>query len=483
MRCKRFLLVAASAVLTILAGCGGSTHNPTPQGGFTNANLNGTYAISFSGTNANGFFAVAGTLTADGNGHFTSGVLDINKAPTPVTNVPFSGTYNIRADGRGVAGLTSSAGNISLVFVLVSGGRALVTRFESSATGSGSMDLQNSSAFSATALAGTFVFNLSGVGASGGSAATVGSITTDATGTVTSGVQDLSDNGVVTTNQPISGGSVQVASNGRGTATLNTVAGARSFAFYVVDSNRLKLVETDTATALAGDGLRQTGAISNASVTGAFAFTVAGNDVAFGPFAAGGVLSSDGAGTITSGTEDRNDGGAVTTNIAVTGTYAIAANGRGTGSISNATAGTLNFVLYPTTNGVQLLETDTGLVVSGAAFPQSGTLSTASVQGNYGLNYTAVSLASGGELDAVASLNANGTGHAIGIIDINNVGSTSTGTSLTASYSADATGRGPLTLQTGLGPQNMAIYILNSNRSLFVELDGDIVAAGVIEHQ
>jgi hypothetical protein len=482
MRCKRFLLVAASTALIFLAGCGGSAHNPTPQGGFTNANLNGTYAISFSGTNTNGFFAVAGTLTADGNGHFTSGVLDINKAPAPVTNVPFSGTYNIRADGRGVAGLTSSGGNISLVFVLVSGGRALVTRFESSATGSGSMDLQNASAFSTTALAGTFVFNLSGVNASGGSAATLGSITTDTTGTVTSGVQDLSDNGVVTTNQPISG-SIQVAGNGRGTATLNTAAGTRNFAFYVVDSNRLKLVETDTLPALAGDAFRQTGAISNASVTGPFAFTVAGNDVTFGPFAAGGVLSSDGAGTITSGTEDRNDGGAVTTNIAVTGTYALAANGRGTASITNATAGTLNFVLYPTTNGVQLLETDTGLVVIGAAFPQSGTLSTASVQGNYGLNYSAVSLASGGELDAVASLNANGTGHATGIIDINNVGSTSTGTSLTASYSADATGRGPLTLQTGLGPQNMAIYILNNNRALFVELDGDIVAAGTLEHQ
>lgn len=481
MRCKRFLLTVAATALTFVAGCGGSGSNPTPRGGFTNANLNGTFAISFSGTDANGFFAVAGTLTADGNGRITSGILDMNRSSGVATNVPVSGTYNIRADGRGVAGLTSSTGNISLVFVLVSGSRALVTRFEPSATGSGAMDLQNASAFSTSALAGTFVFNLSGVGTSGAAAATIGSIAIDTTGSITGGVQDLSDNGTVSTNQAISGGSIQVGSNGRGTATLSTAPGSRSFALYVVDSNRLKLVETDTVPALAGDAFRQSGTTSNASVTGPFAFTVAGNDVSVGPFAAGGVLSSDGAGTITSGTEDRNDAGAATVNIAVSGSYSIAANGRGTGSITNATAGTFNFVLYPTTNGLQLLETDTGLVVSGAAFPQSSGLSSATVQGNYGLNYTGVSTS--GELDAVASLAANGTGHATGIIDINNVGSTSTGTTLTASYSVDATGRGPLTVQTGLGQQNMAIYVLNSGRALFVELDNNIVVAGAIEHQ
>jgi hypothetical protein len=487
MRCKRSFLILSAFLLGLfifVAGCGSSINNPKPQGGFTNASLNGAFAISFSGTDVNGFFAVAGTLTADGSGHITSGVLDLNRSTGPANNVSFSGTYTVRPDGRGVAGLASSAGNFSLVFVITSPGRALVTRFEQSATGSGSMDLQNPSAFSTAALAGTFVFNLTGLDATGNLEATVGSFTTNATGTVTTGVQDSSENGAIFTNEAISAGSIQVAANGRGTASLTTAAAPttpRNFAFYVVDANRIKLVETDTLPVWAGDAFRQSGTLSNSSFAGPFAFTVAGNDVGIGPFAGGGVLSSDGAGTISSGTEDFNEAGTASVNIGLSGTYTVGANGRGTAVINNGTTGTLNLVLYPTTNGIQLLETDTGTVVSGAAFAQSGALSSASVQGNYGLNYTGAT--TGGELDAVASLAANGSGHLAGIIDINNVGSTSSGTSLTASYSVDATGRGPLTLISGLGQQNTAIYVLNSSRALFVDLDSDLVAAGVIEHQ
>lgn len=485
MRCKRSFLVLSAfllGLLTFVSGCGSSINNPKPQGGFTNANLNGTFAISFSGTDANGFFAVVGTLTADGNGHITSGVLDLNDSQGPANNVSFSGTYTVRADGRGVAALASGAGNFSLVFVITSPGRALITRFEQSATGSGSMDLQNSSAFSTSALAGTFVFNLVGpLDATGSPESTVGSFTTDNTGSITGGVQDSSENGAIFTNEAISGTSIQVAANGRGTASLSTAAGPRNFAFYVVDANRIKLVETDSLPKLAGDAFRQSGTISNSSLAGPFAFTVAGNDVGIGPFAGGGVLTSDGAGNITTGTEDFNEAGSTSVNIGLSGTYTVSANGRGTAVINSGTTGMLNLVLYPTTNGVQLLETDTGTVVSGTAFAQSGALSSGTLQGTYGLNYTGVS--SGGELDAVASLTSNGAGHVTGIIDINNVGSTSSGTSLTASYSVDSTGRGPLTLQSGLGQQNTAVYVLNGSRALFVDLDSDLVAVGIIEHQ
>lgn len=481
MRYQRLFPVVAVSLLSFLAGCGGSTKNPTPQGGFSNASLNGTYAISFSGTDTNGFFAVAGMVSADGSGHITSGQMDINQAPNPV-NTTLTGTYNVRADGRGVAGLVTSSGTFSLVFVIVGGGnRALVTRFEQSATGSGSLDLVNPSAFSTAALAGTFVFNLSGLDSANNPEATVGSITTDSTGAVTGGVQDLSDNGTILTAQAINTGSIQVAADGRGTASITTTTGTLSFAFYVVDANRIKLVETDVLPALAGDGFRQSGTISVASFSGPFAFTVAGSDVGVGPFAAGGILSADGAGNIPSGTEDFNDAGSTTTSTAFTGTYTLDASGRGTATLSNASAGTLTLALYPSTNGVQVLETDTGLVVGGAAFPQAAGLSTGSLQGIYGLNYTAATTS--GELDSVASLSADGAGHITGIVDINNAGSTSTGTSLTASYSLDSTGRGPLTLQSFIGQQNMAIYTLSSSRAIFIELDPNAVAAGTMEIQ
>lgn len=478
---NRLVWFLAAAIGLTVAGCGGSPHNPTPQGGFTNASLNGTFAFSFSGTDSAGFFAAAGSLTADGSGRITSGVLDENKVGGVLSNVPISGTYNIRADGRGVASINSSAENFSMVFVIGSPQHVLLTRFENSATGSGSMDLQNPAAFSTAALAGTFVFNLAGVDTTANPFATVGSISTDTTGTVTGGVQDSADNGAIFVNEAISAGNIAVGTNGRGTASLTTVAGPLNFAFYVVDANRIKLVETDPSQALAGDAFRQTSPASNGDVSGPFAFTIAGSTATGGPFAAGGVFAADGAGNIPSGTEDLNDGGLVNANLGLTGVYSIAANGRGTATLSSS-GGTFTFAAYPTTNGVQLLETDTGAVVSGGAFSQTGTLSSASLQGTYGLNQTGVTV--NGPFDSVASLTATGSGHMSGIVDVNNTGVLSTGTALTVSYSVDATGRGPLTFASSiLGQQNMAVYVVNGNRALFVELDNNSVAIGELQHQ
>ena len=479
--CNRFSFVALATVLSIFsAGCGGnSTSTPTPTGGFTNASVSGTYAFSFSGNDANGFFAVAGSLTANGSGAITSGIMDINRAPSPLTNIGVTGTYNTRADGRGVATLNTTAGNFSLVFSIVNANRVLITRFEAAANGSGSMDLQNPGAFSTAALAGQFAFNLSGIDSAGNPFATVGSVITNASGTVTSGIEDSSDDGAILQAAPITAGTLTVSTNGRGTASLNTANGVLNFAFYVVDANQIKLVETDTTPVLAGDAFRQSGTFSNATLNGPFAFTISGADLTT-PFAAGGVLTSNGAGTITSGLEDVNDGGAVNTGLTLSGTYTLAANGRGTAALATG-LGTLNLAFYPTTKGIQVLEIDTGLIASGAAFQQTGSLSTASVSGNYAMNFTGVSTA--GTLDTIAEFNANGTGALSGIIDINNFGSLSTGTSLTGNYSVAANGRGPLTLNTGLGQQNLAIYAIDSSRALFVDLDTNIVTVGEIDHR
>jgi hypothetical protein len=247
-----------------------------------------------------------------------------------------------------------------------------------------------------------------------------------------------------------------------------------------VDANQIKLVETDVTPVLAGDAFRQTGTFSNATLTGPFAFTVSGADLTT-PFAAGGVLTSNGAGAITSGLEDVNDGGLVNAGLTLTGTYTLGANGRGTAALVSG-LGTVNLAFYPTTKGIQALEIDTGLIASGAIFQQTGSLSSASVSGNYAMNFTGVS--SAGALDAIAEFNANGAGALSGIIDINNFGSLSTGTSITGNYSVNSDGRGPLTFTTGpLAQQNMAIYAIDNTRSLFIDLDSNFVTVGDMEHR
>ena len=481
---KRFLVsIAATIVLTLLAGCGGggSVSFPPPQGGFTNANLSGSYAFSYTGSDAAGFLAVAGSFQADGNGHITGGTQDINSGFSIATNAAISGTYGVRADGRGSATLNSSAGTTTIDFVLVAGGHALVTRFDNNAAGSGTIDLQTASAFSNAALAGTFAFSLAGIDTVGNPMGVVGNLTSNAAGTITAGVNDSNDNGTFLASDPLTG-SIPVAASGRGTATLNTARGTLTFAFYVVDANHIKLVETDNLLVLGGEAFRQTGPFSNASVNGPFAFTVAGADIVVaGPFAAGGVITSNGAGVVTGGVEDFNDAGTVNTNVGLTGSYSMAANGRGTLTITS-TAGTFNFVIYPSSGGVLVLETDFRFVTTGTALAQqTGPFSAATFSGTYGMNFTGVTTA--GELDSIAQFTADGASRLNGIIDLNNNGVITFGQTLTGSFTVSSNGRTVMPLQTPLGTQNMAVYLVDGTRAIFVELDNNLVAAGDIRHQ
>jgi len=480
---ERFpLLLAVIAVLAVFTGCGGGSLSfPPPQGTFTNASLNGPFAFSYTGSDGRGFLAVAGSFQADGAGHITAGMQDINSGFGIFTNSPVTGTYAVRADGRGSANLNSPAGNTTIDFVIVASGHALITRFDANASGSGTIDQQTTSAFSNTALAGTFAFNLSGIDGLTNPLAVAGNLTSDNTGTITSGVDDSNDNGGVVINDPLTG-TIPVNSNGRGAATVNTVRGTLTFAFYVVDANHLKLVEVDAAPVLGGEAFRQTGPFSNASLSGPFAFTVAGADAATpGPSAMGGTVVLDGAGTVTSGSADLNDAGSVVTNIAVPGTYSMAANGRGTLTLVSGLQ-TFHFVIYPSSQGVLALETDPRFITTGTALQQQSTpFSGGSLSGNYGLNFTAISSTS--ELDAIAEFAADGASKVSGIIDLNDNGGITFGQPLSGNFSVSANGRALLNLQTPLGTQNMVMYMVNGNRALFIELNSSLVAAGDIRHQ
>ena len=72
----------------------------------SNAELNGNYAFTFDGiTGANGIsngFAGVGRFTADGAGNLANGEADTNAVGGGLTAQPFTGTYSIGADHRGV---------------------------------------------------------------------------------------------------------------------------------------------------------------------------------------------------------------------------------------------------------------------------------------------------------------------------------------------------------------------------------------------
>jgi hypothetical protein len=480
-RIALFFILFCSVSLT---GCGlfslsnifgGGGGGGSSGGTFSNSNLSGSYAFSFSGVNQNGFFAVAGSFQANGSGMITGGTIDINSGTGIFTDQAVTGTYAVSKNGQGTATLTASAGTFDIAFVIVSTQNALVIRFDTTSTGSGTIALQSSSAFSLNALAGTFAFNLAGADAPGiGKAeASAGLFIVNSSGNLTGGIQDTDDNGVVSANVALApvNLAMSIPTNGRGTLAIGT----RNFAYYVVDANHLKLIETDLAPALAGDAFRQSGT----PISGSFAFTVAGANTG-GTFVAGGIINTDGAGhVLNTSAQDVNNDGVIAENSALSGTYSVAGNGRGT---MNLNGGTINFAIYPSTGGILLLEIDSSIVASGTAFQQSGTFSNTSADGNYGMSFTGVVVGSN-EINSVAEFAADGAGNITGTVDFNNGGVLSSNLSLTGKYSISASGRGTANFTSSLGTQNVIFYVVNGTQVLFIDVDTGLAALGQVIHQ
>ncbi|HEY6253031.1 MAG TPA: hypothetical protein VI685_23985 [Candidatus Angelobacter sp.] len=460
-----------------LNGCGvsgGGSAGPI-NGPFSNSSLSGSFAFSFTGVNQFGFLAVAGSFQANGSGSITGGAIDVNSGNGRFLNQSVTGSYNVHNNGQGTATITASSGTFDINFVIISAGHALIIRFDNNSTASGSIDLQSSSAFSLSSLAGSLVFNVSGVDVGGNAEASAGIFTVDSSGNVNSGVQDTNDNGLVATNVAVTPAAAAMSNPTSGRGTLAITAGTTlNFVYYVVDANHIKLVEVDAAPALAGDGFRQTAT----AISGSFAFTVGGVSTG-GPFAAGGIISTDGAGNVlNTSVEDSNNGGTVTQNVTLSGTYSVAGNGRGTMTLNS---GSINYAIYPSTGGVQALEIDTNTVAVGTAFQQSGPFSNSSLQGNYGLNFTGVTATT--EIDSEAQFSGDGSGHITGAADFNNGGTLSPNLSLTGSYTISANGRGTGTLQTALGTQNVIFYAVSNTRTLLIDVDAGLVAVGTLQHQ
>ena len=480
---NRLVLSVIVCSLVVLAGCGGSSYNgstPPPTGSFSNSDLNGTYVFSAVGSNSSGvFFALVGTLAANGSGGITGGTLDLNDPTLGVFPglVISSGTYKVTTDGRGTAALNTSQGSIGLAFVLSSSSHGLVTRYDTNGTGSGTLDLQ--STVTQSQIAGSYAFNFTGISSLNTTTgaqptlATVGAFTLDASGNMTSGVEDFNNNGssIGLTSLALSG-SVSLATV-PGVATITTSAGTLNFDVYPVDATHLKLVEVDAAPIMVGDAFTQTSSIP----TGANVFSLAGFDtVAQGPFTAAGIMVTDGNGNVTAGSEDINDAFVASTVPNFTGSYSAASGGRSVltlAGFNNGANGILctscQFAAYPSSGGLQLLEIDSAGSTNGIAYRQTPT-ALASAQG-YGLNLTGVNAGNGTgafEEDDIAEF-TNTSGSFAGLIDYNDQGSLNPDQRFSATYAADATinGRGTIASSSF----NLVSYSVDSSTTVFVEVD------------
>jgi hypothetical protein len=505
VQCKRFIRLIAASAFVLLADCGSGTNKatPPPSGSFGDGNLKGTYIFSVSGSDINGnLFALAGTFTADGEGGISGGIIDLNnsaRGPSLAQSVT-RGSYSVGVDGRptstsGLLNLRTNSSAYSFDYVLSSSQHGLITEFDSSASGSGTLDLQSDVVQSN--LAGqSFVFNLTGTSGLGTGIcgfntaipipqpfSTVGAFTLDGSGNITSGLQDFNGNCISSgaTNLQISSGSVSLASN-PGTATLVSSVAAFHFDVFPVDATHLKFIETDSVPIMAGDVFLQSPDIPS----GNNVFTLTGFDsINGGPFTAAGILDSDGSGNINSDSiEDINDAGAASTiSGTITGSYTDLNQGRSVLSLTgfdNRTGGQscsrCQFAAYPSIGGLQVLEIDDGGMTTGVAYPQTAT-SVASSQG-FGMNLSGSN--SSGEEDDIAEFVMNNNALS-GLIDFNDQGATSFAQRFSATYAPDDTapGRGTVTSPS----LNLVTYVVDSSTVVFVEVDKAQVGLGSLNSQ
>jgi hypothetical protein len=339
---------------------------------FSTAAITGGYAFGLSGTASSGFpLNAVGRFTASG-GSLSAGLTDVyglgltesgSGTVSAGLRLPFSGVYQVSANGRGTMVFTFTAQDpafSNFAFYVVSASELLFIETDTCQSGictfkggiSGEALQQSGGPFTAGFLNGPTVFNLTAPGsnATGGSVA-VGQEIFDGRGNLT-GIQDKNSSGVITSAQTFSGTyTVDPDGLGRG----ESAQGGIQESFYLASPGRGFIIDTNGYNE--GKFEPQSGApFNDASISGNF---VLGTlpwpfNWAFSP--ASGVMSATGSGSLL-GTSDCTCG----SDSNFSGSYSIAGNGRTTVSITTGSGSTTNWVFYLVSPSKAVaVDTDTG---------------------------------------------------------------------------------------------------------------------------
>ncbi len=229
------------------------------------------------------------------------------------------------------------------------------------------------------------------------------------------------------------------------------------------------------------------GNFSNASLNGQYVYQIEGfdfsNSTSGVPYREAGVFTANGAGGITSVTDDFSEGSTVLNTLS-TGTYSIGNDGTGSLSFNNA-LGTINLaVALVTSSKVYLVEGDAVLNAGGLAEKQDATAIAAAPAGTFVFREHDVN--SVNSVGSVGSFTvANGTVSS-GAKDVNTAGVATSVAFTGGSFNAPdtLTGRGSGTfVDSSPATASFFYYIVDANNVRFLAGDPGVIGLGRAEKQ
>lgn len=436
----------------------GSTYLNVTDKNFSNASLSGAYAFtltSFPTTRPN---FEAGSILADGNGNIVSGVEDIN-ASTVATAVALTGKYSIYPDGRGTVTLTGNGQTRSFRIVLNSNSATLGDNdgqlLQSDLLGNaiGTIEKQDSSSFTNAGMANnSYVFRTGGFDLSGANRSAVGVLAMDSQGATANGVQDLNDNGNVTSDTAVTESNGTVNS---GTGRALSSMGGSQFAMYMVSANKMNLIQLDASLPAIGIAEKQTATIPS---DGGYVFQVEtggtqGRAWMMGQFSVAGSA-------ITGGVETQ----AIAVGITVTGgSFTLASNGRAT-LLQNTDHGFRNFAAYVVSAQKMYvgLTNDPHSASGVAELQQGNSFSAASLNGDYSFGAAQTGQSN---LTILGQMVADGKGNLSGVQDLSQPGK-SNSAPVSGTYSISANGQGTISLLSPSSVPGFIVYVVSPTKVL-----------------
>ncbi len=241
----------------------GYSSQQAPNATFDVTALSGNFAFLLAGSAPGGPIATAGNFLADGNGHFTSGILDENVNGVPATALPFlvigsnAGNYTVASNGRGTATFATSGRTYTLVFYLGPVGSNTTAAVQESGAGissDGVFTVQQTAAFTVASIKGGYAIATSGLSAASAQVVT-GELVADGAGNIPSGILDINTAGTLAAGQTLTGTYTAPAANGR--ATMALTAGNPNYAVYVVSPTQVYILGIQSGQLAAGALLRQ----------------------------------------------------------------------------------------------------------------------------------------------------------------------------------------------------------------------------------